>query len=98
MAAYNKHNVFVFDRCQKTHNLGSDALTYALCAAANAPVATNSILANLTQISYTNLSTRVAGAPTTNSQSSGTYTLLAARPDPDRIGRGGHLPLRRPLQ
>jgi hypothetical protein len=76
MAAYNKHNVFVFDRCQKTHNLGSDALTYALCAAANAPVATNSILANLTQISYTNLSTRVAGAPTTNSQSSGTYTLL----------------------
>lgn len=76
MATYNKHNVFVFDIHQKTHNLASDALTYALCAAANAPVATNSILANLTQISYTNLSTRVAGSPSTNSQSSGTYTLL----------------------
>ncbi len=76
MATYNKHNVFVNDVVNKVHNLGADALTYALCAAANAPVATNSILANLTQISYTNLSSRVAGTPTTNSQSSGTETFL----------------------
>lgn len=76
MAAFNKHNVFVFDLAQGTHNFSSGALTYALTATANAPTAANSILANLTQISYTNLSTRVAGTPTTNSQSSGTYTLL----------------------
>lgn len=76
MAAYNKHQQFVEDMAEKVHNLQSDALTYALCATANAPIATNSILANLTQISYTNLSTRVAGSPTTSAQSSGTYTLL----------------------
>lgn len=76
MAAFNKHNAFVEDLAEKVHNLGSDALTYALTATANAPTAANSILANLTQISYTNLSTRVAGTPTTSAQSSGTYTLL----------------------
>jgi hypothetical protein len=76
VAVFNKHNVFVFDVTQGTHNFATGALTYALTATANAPVATNSILANLTQISYTNLSTRVAGSPTTNSQTSGTYTLL----------------------
>ncbi len=71
MATYNKHNI-----SKKVHNLASDALTYALTATANAPVAGNSILANLTQISYTNLSTRVAGTPTTVAQSGGTFTLL----------------------
>lgn len=76
MASFNKHNVFVYDLCQGTHNMGTGALTFALTTTANAPIASNSILANLTQISYTNLSTRVAGTPTTNSQSSGTYTLL----------------------
>jgi hypothetical protein len=57
------------------HNLGADALTFALTAAANAPVAGNSILANLTQVSYTNLSTRAASV-TTSAQSGGVYTLL----------------------
>lgn len=76
MATYNKHNQFVEDLAEKVHNLQSDALTYALTTNANAPVASNSILGNLTQISYTNLSTRVAGTPTTSAQSSGTYTLL----------------------
>ena len=76
MATYNKHNVFTEDLAEKVHNLGSDALTYALCATANAPVAGNATLSALTQISYTNLSTRVAGSPTTSAQSSGTYTLL----------------------
>lgn len=76
MAAFNKHNVFTEDLAEKVHNLGADALTYALTATANAPIASNSILANLTQISYTNLSTRVAGTPTTSAQSAGVYTLL----------------------
>jgi hypothetical protein len=44
------------------HNFTADAnctVTLALCNAANAPVNTNEILANLTTIAYTNLSTRV---------------------------------------
>ena len=44
------------------HNFNSDAscsVTVALCAAASAPVATKSVLADLTTIAYTNLSSRV---------------------------------------
>jgi hypothetical protein len=75
MATYNKHNQFVEDVAEKVHNLGADALTIALTAAANAPVATNSVLANLTQISYTNLSSRVITI-STSAQASGTYKLV----------------------
>lgn len=74
MAAYNKFNQFVEDMAEGVHNLGTGALTFALTAAANAPVATNSVLANLTEIAYTNLSTRVI-TTNTSSQTSGTYTL-----------------------
>lgn len=74
MAAYNKFDQFPEDLAHGVHNFNSDALEVALCNAANAPVTTNSVLANLTQITYTNLSSRVI---TTNSssQTSGTYTL-----------------------
>ena len=77
MAAFNKINAFVENMAEKVHNLGVDALTIALLASANAPVATNSILGDLTQISYTNLSARV---PTISSsaQSTGTYKLVLA--------------------
>lgn len=74
MAAFNKFNQFVEDLAEKVHNLGADALTVALTAAANAPVATNSVLANLTQISYTNLSSR-AITTSASAQTSGTYKL-----------------------
>lgn len=76
MATFNKFNQFVEDLAEGVHNLGTGALTIALTAAANAPVATNSILANLTQISYTNLSSRVIGSPTSSAQTSGTYKLV----------------------
>lgn len=62
---------------EKVHNLGADTLTVALCAAANAPVATNTVLANLTQIAYTNLSSRVL-TTSSSSQTSGTYKLVLA--------------------
>lgn len=75
MATYNKFNSFVEAICEKVHNLGSDTLTVALCAAANAPVATNTKLSDLTQISYTNLSSRVI-TTSSSSQSSGTYSLV----------------------
>lgn len=77
MAAYNKFNSFVEAIAEKVHNLQSDTLTVALCATANAPVATNTVLANLTQISYTNLSSRVITV-SSSSQTSGTYSLVPA--------------------
>ena len=77
MATFNKFNSFVEALAEKVHNLGSDTLTVALCASANAPVAANSQLSNLTQISYTNLSSRVL-TTSSSSQTSGTYKLVIA--------------------
>lgn len=75
MASYNKFDSFVEAVAEKVHNLGSDTLTVALTAAANAPVASNTQLSNLTQVSYTNLSSR-AITTTTSAQTSGTYKLV----------------------
>jgi hypothetical protein len=77
VATFFKHNQFVEDLAEKVHNLGADVLTVALTAAANAPVASNSVLANLTQIAYTNLSAR-AITISTSVQTSGTYKLTLA--------------------
>ena len=77
MATYNKFNSFVEAIAEKVHNLGSDTLTVALCAAANAPVAGNTQLSNLTQISYTNLSARTITV-SASSQTSGSYTLVTS--------------------
>lgn len=77
MATFNKFNSFVEALSEKVHNLGSDTLTVALTATANAPVATNTQLSNLTQISYTNLSSRVLSV-TASAQTSGTYKLTLA--------------------
>ena len=78
MSTYNKINSFVADICNKVHNLASDTLQIALTATANAPVATNTVLANLTQIAYTNLSTQVI-TTTSSTQTSGTYKLVLAQ-------------------
>lgn len=62
MAAATKFQQFVEDMAAGVHDFTSDAtctVTVALCNAANAPVVTNSILGNLTVVSYTNLSARV---------------------------------------
>ena len=40
MATYNKFRAFVENVSEKVHNLGSDQLAVALCAAASAPVNT----------------------------------------------------------
>lgn len=60
--AYNKFQQFAENLSKGVHNFSSDStctLTLALCAAGSAPVATNAVLADLTTISYTNLSSRV---------------------------------------
>lgn len=80
MAAFNKFQAFVEHLAEGVHNFTSDATctpTAALTAAANAPVATNSTLSNLTQISYTNLSSRVFTV-SSSAQTSGTYQLTLA--------------------
>ena len=79
MAAYNKFQQFVEDLCKGVHNFTSDStcsVTVALTAAANAPVATNSVLADLTQVSYTNLSSRIVTGITAE-QTTGTVTITA---------------------
>jgi hypothetical protein len=72
MATFNKFNSFSEALAEKVHNLGSDQLTVALTN--TVPVATNTILANITEISYTNCSTRNI-TTVSSSQTSGTYTL-----------------------
>lgn len=75
MATFNKFNSFVEAIAEKVHNLGSDVLTVFLTTNANAPVAGNTQLSNITPIAYTNLSTRVI-TTSTSAQSGGTYKLV----------------------
>jgi hypothetical protein len=75
VATFNKFNSFVEALAEGTHNLGSDTLTIALTN--TAPVAGNTVLANITEIAYTNVSSRVLTS-VTSAQTSGTYTLDAA--------------------
>ncbi len=79
MAAYNKFQQFIEDLFKGVHNFTSDAtstITVALTASANAPVATNAVLSDLTQISYTNLSSRVITGVTAE-HTTGTVHLTA---------------------
>lgn len=75
MASYNKFQSFVEALAEKVHNLGSDTLKVALTN--SAPVNTNTVLANITQISagtgYTSGGTQATIA--SSAQSSGTYKL-----------------------
>jgi len=75
MASYNKFNQTVEDWLHGVYTSDTDQFTVALTAAANAPVATNNVLADLTEISYTNLSSRNL-TTATSSETSGTYTQL----------------------
>ena len=75
MATYNKINQFVEDKAHGVHNLGSNQLVVVLTAAANPIVAANSVKADLTEISYTNCSSRNI-TTSTSSQTSGTYKLV----------------------
>lgn len=78
MATFNKFQSFVEAVAEKVHNLGSDTLKVALTN--SAPVNTNTVLANITQISGTNGYTTGGTTATTSSsaQTSGTYKLVLA--------------------
>jgi hypothetical protein len=76
MAAFNKFNCFVEDQAEKVHNLGADALKILLTN--TAPVATNTVKANLTEIAAGNGYSAGGAAVTITSsaQASGTYKLV----------------------
>ena len=74
MATYNKFQAWA-ETMVEGANLASDQFVIALSN--TAPVATNSVLADITQITYTNLSSRNV-TTTSSSQASGTYTLVLA--------------------
>lgn len=75
MATYNKFNQFPLDLAKGVHNLLTGALTVALTVAA--PVAANAVLADITPIAYTNLSSR-ALTVSSLTQTSGTAKLVIA--------------------
>lgn len=75
MASFNKFNSFVEALAEKSHNLGSDQLVVALTN--SAPAAANTQLSDITEISYTNLSSRNI-TTSSSAQTSGTYKLVLA--------------------
>lgn len=76
MAAYNKFNSFVSDLAQKVHNLNSDTLKILLTN--TAPVASNTVKSNLTEIAAANGYTAggVVASFVSGSDTSGTYKLV----------------------
>lgn len=76
MAAYNKFNSFALDMATKVHNLNSDTLKVLLTN--SAPVATNTVKANLTEISAANgySAGGSAAAFVSGADTSGTYKLI----------------------
>lgn len=75
MATFSKFNSFAEAIAEKKHNLGSDQLKIALTNVA--PAAANSVLADITEIAYTNLSARDV-TTSSSAQTSGTYKLTLA--------------------
>jgi hypothetical protein len=82
MATFNKLNGFVEHLAEGVHNLGSNQLVVALSNTAPGSESTpptgataNCVLANVTQISYTNLSSRNVTTGTSD-QTAGTYKLV----------------------
>jgi hypothetical protein len=73
MATFNKFNAFVENVAEGVHNLQTGQLVVALTN--TLPTASNSVLTDITQITYTNLSSRNI-TTSTSSQTSGTYKLV----------------------
>ncbi len=77
--AFIKYNCFVENLAEKVHNLGADALKIALSNTAP-NVATNTVLADITEISAGNgySAGGVAITTSSSSQSAGLYKLVLA--------------------
>ncbi len=73
MATFNKFNSFIEAVYEKKHNLATDQLKVALTN--TLPNAANAVLADITEIAYTNLSSRNI-TTTSSSQTAGVYKLI----------------------
>lgn len=82
MATFVKVNDFVEHVAEGVHNMATGAITVALSNTAPASETSNplsdgnGVLANVTQVAYTNLSSRVVTI-SASSQTSGTYSAVA---------------------
>lgn len=87
MASFNKFNAFVENLAEGKFNLGTDTLKVMLTN--TAPLATNSVKADLTEISAGNGYTAggVTASVSSSSQSSGVYKLVLS--DPATISASG---------
>lgn len=76
MATFNKFNAFVENVAEKVHDLGADTLKIMLTN--TAPVATNSVKADITEIAAGNGYTAGGNqaVQSSSSQASGTYKLV----------------------
>jgi len=76
-STFNKFNQFVQDLANGKHNLGSDTLKVALTN--SAPVSSNTVFANITEIAAGNGYSAGGGTSTQTSsvQTSGTYRLIS---------------------
>ena len=76
MAVFNKFNAFVEHVAEKVHNLGADTLKVMLTN--TAPVAGNTVFADLVEITAGNgyTATGTATTITSSAQTSGTYKLV----------------------
>lgn len=87
MATFQKLDQFVEDMAHGVHDFSADQVIVALTAAANAPVATDAVLADLIEITYTFLSSRLV-TTSASTQTSGTYQLTF-QPDLVLTASGG---------
>lgn len=77
MATYTKFQNFVEHLAEGSHNLASGTVVLAFSnSAPNA--ATGSVLADISEVSYTNLATSRALTTSSSSQTGGTYSLVLA--------------------
>lgn len=80
MATFNKFDIFVADVANKVHNLGSDVVKVMLTN--TAPVAGNTVKANITEIAAGNGYTAGGNTATlvSSTQTSGLYKLVLTSP------------------
>ncbi len=76
MVAFNKIDIFVEDLAEGVHDLDTDTLKIALVTNAEMPVAGDTILANLTEIGYGNITeNREIGLTSSSQDPAGTYKI-----------------------
>lgn len=73
MATYSKFNAFIAAVFHKKHDFSADTFKVALTN--SAPSASNTVLADITEIAYTNLSTRTL-TRTSSGQTAGLYKAI----------------------